>query len=406
MVDSLELRKIEGEDEYEYIYRICSRKNEIGTWDDVADILNKELQYEYTESRYRRLYRSLEKTLQRELNKRADLQNDISRLKSAKYDAEIARNKSRTEKIEYNRWIREQARDEMIRDEIVSAINSLEKMPRPMRVSVSNVEYDKTGKTGVLCIADAHYGTEFSIKGINGEILNEYNPEIFESRMKALLSKTIEIVEKEGLSHIKIYSLGDELDGILRVSQLMQLRYGVIESAIKYSEFLCKWLSALTDFVDVDFYMVGGNHTELRLIKQPKGTFADENMVKIIQEFISIRMNDNEKFRLIKNDSGLIFDNIDGLNILGIHGEVKNMETAIKEFSNLYNCQINVLIGGHLHHYESATVGCNREVVRVPSIMGLDPYALSLRKGTNAGATFIVFERGQGKTIEYSIKLN
>ena len=49
-------QKMNDENEFEYIYRIGSLKDQIGTWQDVADILNEELGYEYTESRYRKMY--------------------------------------------------------------------------------------------------------------------------------------------------------------------------------------------------------------------------------------------------------------------------------------------------------------------------------------------------------------
>ena len=44
--------------------------------------------------------------------------------------------------------------------------------------------------------------------------------------MWKLLDKTIEIVDKEGFNEINIFNLGDELEGIIRISQLMTLNMG------------------------------------------------------------------------------------------------------------------------------------------------------------------------------------
>ena len=49
------LRK-EDESEYAYIYRIGNIKEQIGSWQDVADLLNYQLGYQYTESKYRKDY--------------------------------------------------------------------------------------------------------------------------------------------------------------------------------------------------------------------------------------------------------------------------------------------------------------------------------------------------------------
>ena len=53
--------KKEDESEYAYIYRIGSKKEEIGSWQDVADIINDQLGYQYTECKYRKDYAAFKK---------------------------------------------------------------------------------------------------------------------------------------------------------------------------------------------------------------------------------------------------------------------------------------------------------------------------------------------------------
>ena len=93
------------------------------------------------------------------------------------------------------------------------------------------------------------------------------------------------------------------------------------------------------------------------------------------------------------------------MNILGIHGECKNLGQSLKDFSNTYNVNLHFIAGGHLHHSESENVGLGRDVIRVPSIIGIDDFSMSLNKTSNAGATLIVFEENFGKVREYNIKL-
>ena len=82
------------------------------------------------------------------------------------------------------------------------------------------------------------------------------------------------------------------------------------------------------------------------------------------------------------------------------------MENAIKEFSKIYNVPIDYLLAGHLHHSRIEEVGVNSEVINVPSIVGVDPYSLSLNKTSNASAKLLVFEQSKGKVCEYTLKLN
>jgi predicted phosphodiesterase len=400
IIDQKDYSKQVEESNEEYIYRICSDKDVIGSWQDVADIINKELGLEYTESKYRKSYQAFQRMF--EANKTKFVKDEyIVELQNQQRNLQKERYKLQTEKLENNRWLRENARDELIIEKIVEAINNLEplKIPEVLPVVHGNKEY-------TLIFGDEHYGVEFEIKGLFNEVLNAYSPEIFEDRMWDLLDNVIEIVHKEGVTKLNVFSMGDYSDGLLRVGQLMKLRYGIVEGTVRYADFICNWLNRLSEYVNIEFQMVSGNHTELRMLGQPKGTFKNENMSMVVSNIIKSRLATNPNFNMVENPTGMIFTQLCGLNILGIHGEVKDMEKAIKDFSSTYKIQIDILIAGHLHHSKSETVGVNSDVINAPSIIGVDDYSLSLNKTSNAGATLLVFEDGKGKVQEYNIKLN
>ncbi len=284
---------------------------------------------------------------------------------------------------------------------MVDAIKNLQPLKTPTPLPATN-----NIKSFSLCYGDCHYGVEFTIRGLFNEIINEYNPEIFEKRMWDLFWKVEKIIEKENITTLNIYDFGDSIDGLLRVSQLWKLRYGVVDSTINYSEFISNWLNEFTRIVRVKFQMViDGNHSQLRLLGQPKNTFKNENMSKIIATFIKERLKNNPNFEFIENPTGMIFDNLSNYNILGIHGEVKNMDNALKDFSRVYKTPLNYLIGGHLHHGKYEEVGQEVEVINIPSIIGIDDYSLSLLKTSNPGAKLFCFEQNNGKSLEYSIRL-
>lgn len=319
------------------------------------------------------------------------------------------RKKIQTEKLELEKMVREIGRDELIFEKIQEAIVHTPDMvfPAVLYSTVNNdlsVDY-RCGREGVLVFGDEHYGAEFEIRGLRGEIINAYSPEIAEERMTKLLNETIDIIKKENLSVIHVLNMGDFTDGILRVGQLKKLQLGVVDSTVRYMEFLSQWLNTLSHVVKVKFQMVHGNHSELRMLGQQKGAFKDENMGKIVAAYIKMRLDGNPNFEFITNPSGLIFDSIAGYNVLGIHGEVKNMGQALRDFSAMYATDIDYLLAGHLHHAESCGVGYRKSVIRVPSIVGTDEYAMSLNAVSDPGATFMIFEEGVGKRIEYSIYL-
>lgn len=323
------------------------------------------------------------------------------KLQNEKREIQKAKVQVQTEKLEYSRWLREEARDELITEKICNAVLSLPPLDIPQYIRpIHNT------RAYALVFGDEHYGVEFELKGLFGDILNAYSPEIFENRMWDLFNQTIEIIQKENIDTLNVFSMGDFSDGILRASQLMKLRYGVVDGTIKYADFISNWLNELTKYVRVKYQSTNGNHTELRMIGQPKGTFTEDNMGKVVSEFIKIRLKDNQNFEYIENPTGYIYAELAGCPVLGIHGEVKNMGNAIKEFSSIYGVNIQYLLAGHLHHNKVEEVGINQEVVNIGSIIGIDNYSLSLRKTANASAKLLMFEQDKGKTCEYTFKLN
>ena len=334
-------------------------------------------------------------------NEDQQLQNMIEENKRLKHEAAKELKKVQTEKLEYHKWLREEARDELITTKICETITTLPSLNIPKYIKpIHNT------RAYALIFGDEHYGAEFELKGLCGEILNSYSPEIFEERMWDLFNQTVEIIQKENIDTLNVFSMGDFSDGCLRVSQLMKLRYGVVDGAIKYADFICNWLNELTKYVRVKFQMTNGNHTELRMLGQPKGTFTEDNIGKVVSEFIKTRLKDNKNFTYIENPTGYIYAQLACHTILGIHGEVKNMDSAIKEFSQIYNVPIDYLLAGHLHHNKAEEIGINSEVINVGSVMGLDKYSLSLRKVANASAKLIIFEQTKGKVCEHTLKLN
>lgn len=388
-------KRYEGETDNQLIYRVCKDKDLIGTWEQVADILNDLLDVDYGESTYRKKYTAFEKMYEAKLDEAEDTDAQITELKQQIRELKKERAKLQTEKLEYNRWLRENARDELITEKIVEAINDLEPVSSPTYIEPSYGD-----KEYALLFGDEHYGVEFEIKGIMGEIVNAYSPEIFEERMNDLFRQVVKTIKEKNIKQLTVINLGDFMDGMLRVGQLTKLRYGVVEATIKYANFISEWLLNLSYYTRIKFYMTDGNHSELRLFNQPKGAFKDENMGKIVREFIKVRLADNPNFEFVDNDADIIFTVLSGYAVVGVHGESKNLKSTLEGIQSIYNLPVDYLVCGHLHHHYAEDVSVRSAIIRTPSIMGIDPYAVSLYKGCSPAALMLTFEEGKGRVAE------
>ena len=265
-------------------------------------------------------------------------------------------------------------------------------------------------RTLVLCIADCHFGAEWIVRGLRGEILNRYNPEVFAERMDDLLMQVRDIIDRESISDVQLLLCGDSLDGMLRPSQLMKLRWGVIESCMRFSEHMAQWIAALSQYATVSVCGVDGNHTETRSLNSKRGDFPGENLEKVIFWFLAERL---------KDVPGVLVDSIteqqkhltvQGFSILLTHGtDIKSLENAAKQTMLLYGESIDYLICGHNHREQEYVSGYtdqgNAVVIRVPSLCGMDEYAQRLGYGGRPGALAMVLEAGYGRRCIYPISL-
>lgn len=403
--------KKENETDYEYGLRLISIKVEEKPddldWEDIVSLLKLDCHRdslrkaaavtEYSGYSVMQYFKQ-----KMELSKHDDSEDYFKELETKKRDLSKEREKLRTEKLEYNRWLREEARDELFEENVIKAIEEhLNKIDQPQRI-----ESPQCTKYGLLNIADCHFGKEFTIFGLNDEVINAYSPEIFYMRMETLLNEVIDYATKEKITKIKVFNLGDSLDGFLRNSQLWTLRYGVAESAVIYGEYMGKWLNRLSHYFDIEYYQTCGNHGELRLLDGRKGEHSHENIELVTGSIIKLINEDNPNFTYISNKTGFIFTEIAGFNIMGIHGEVKNPTTAIKDYSDIYDTKIDYLVYGHLHHSSFNNCGVRRGTIGVGSIIGSDDYSVSIRKTADATASFIIFEKDKGKTDEHTFVLN
>ena len=308
---------------------------------------------------------------------------------------------------EINEACRTKSRSEALHEAVIEAAKQLPEMAiEPF------ARAEATGdRSLVVCIADCHYGAEWNIRGLHEETLNAYNPEIFEARMENLLGQIRGILEKEQIAHVTLLLCGDALDGMLRVSQLMRLRWGIVESCMRYAEYMARWVSALALYADVEVHGVDGNHSEIRPLGCRKGEFENENLEKIILWHMAERLRNVPTVRVDESAEKRKLVKARGYSILLSHDtDTRALEEAAKQAMLLYNERIDFLICGHKHRERELVSGYtatgNSLILRVPSICGMDDYAQRLGYGGQPGALAMVLEAGYGRRCVYPILLS
>lgn len=400
-VISLNYSRLNGETDLELLARIAAEKDTTGmTWDQIGAEMNRITNSSVGESTWRkRLTRNKFACVDRAIANKNEPTEEEDKIRELKKE----RMKLQSEKVEYNRWLREEGRDELIVEKICSAISTLPPLKIPKELVP---EHNK--KSYLLTISDAHYGVEFEIKDFYGQTLNKYSPEIFEERMEYLYYQVVEKIKQLDIKELTIMELGDGIDGLLRsTSQLMKLRYGVIESSIRYAYILANWINNLSQYTRIKFQMVmDSNHNQLRLLNGKKNAFPDENMAKVMWVLIKEVLKDNPNVVFNENPTGYPYAIMSTYCVVGLHGEKKNLKNNLLEMSHLYGIHIDYTVSGHMHHEMMNEIGFDSAVLSVGSIIGVDSYSMSLNATSNASCSMFEFEQGKGRTAEYVFKLN
>lgn len=364
----------------------------------------------YGEENTRRCFVFFEKFLSilenDEINNIQD-ENKLQEILIAKKELEKERKKIQTINLEYNQYVRNISRFELFNEKIKEAIDN---MPA---LIFSNTIQDKfnSKQTAVLCISDAHNGVEINMQTVFNEPINIYSPDILKKRLNKLADTVIKDYKNNfNYKKLIVFDLGDGIQNILRLSDIAKLKTGVIDSVLQYAEMISQFLNKIQNElnIQIEFSCLGGNHSELRLISTGRN-WESENLGKVIREFIALRLKDNQNIK-VDPYSDFSFKQIEGINILAIHGDdSKKNINEISYWEQYHNITIDILLMGHFHHQEQISLGYSptgdKEIIIVPSLIGIDEFSRKNRKLARAGAKFILFE-DNNKTWEKVIYLN
>ena len=318
-------------------------------------------------------------------------------------DIRKERIKLQTANIERTRVDRGESRHEMYYEYVGSVVTTL---PLPdfkpiLGEGTSEINY-------LVGLADVHYGAKY--KSIN----NEYSPEIAKERFEYLTGKLIEFVQEKNIGRLSIISLGDLIQGILRLSDLKINDSSIVKATVEICRLIANMLNELSAYTNIVYYHTpSANHTQIRVLNAKASELADEDLEYLMGNYIHDLCANNERItvKLAKEGEGFIEVYMQGNEIIAMHGhQIKNVENAIKDISILHKKFYDTVLLGHYHNGKEIPshegVLGDAEVLISPSFVGSDPYSDSICKGSKACVKVYGFNRLFGHTETYKIILN
>jgi hypothetical protein len=315
--------------------------------------------------------------------------------------------KLQTANIERSRVDRSESRQELYYEHVGKLCNTLP-LPefKPLYIQDEN---DIEEVNYLVTISDVHYGASFVSEN------NEYSPAIAAERFKFLAAYLIEFIQKHKVNKLYIASLGDMLQGVIRISDLKINDSSVVKATVEISHLIATLLNEVSEYALIEYYHTSqSNHCQIRPLGTKANEIADEDLEYIIGHYISDLCRNNERIHTHLAEEGKQYIEIDmpgSYEIVAMHGhQIKNVETAIRDLSILKRDFIDYLILGHYHSGKevSSSEGCchDCEVLISPSFVGSDPYSDSLMQGSKAAVKIYGFSDIYGHTETYKYILN
>lgn len=387
-------KRFKNETDEELIYRVCSDKDLIGSWQDVADILNELLGSEYTESKFRKQFQAFNKMLNANRSKFTDSDEQIKEIEVQKRELEKERKKLSDARVDYNRLIRQEARKESYADMVKRIIcENIEPMNIPVHYTLFNSSTDL-----LVHLTDIHTGIEIH------NWKNDFDSDILKLRIEKFTSDILDIRGMHQSENCYLV-IGEILSGIIHNNLRLQNNMDLIEQFKYASELISAMLSRMANhFNHIYVYTTPGNHS--RISPKKEDALDGENMDVLLPFYLKARMQNFENITICDNniESEIAMFNIRGNNVFAAHGHKDSPSNVVQNFTMMFGIKPEIVLLGHRHTNSMETV-YDTKVIQSGCVSGSDNYATSIRKVNKPEQTVSVIGEN-GLICLYDIQLD
>lgn len=364
-------QRFEGESELALTYRIGSQKEAIGTWNEVADILNELTGNEYTESKWRKDYKLIQEFLDEYQQAIASDDEQLQKLRDEQHRLRIEKQKLFDERTALNKTLRESARIEQDLSYLADLIKKNGKESfLPFHVTERHSDNDL-----VVCLSDLHLGLT-----VNNSF-GEFNSYVARERMSQYLDSIISTQELYNAENVYVFMLGDLLSGNIHHTVQLENRENVVDQVQQASELISIFLYELSNrFQCVYVNGVAGNHSRLSYKDQ---VLRDERLDNLIPWYLKAKLSHLDNVVFIDNnnkDATIGTVNIRGKEYVLVHGDFDGYsESGISKLVLMLGYAPEAIFYGHLHHCSYDDIS-NVKIIRSGSFSGAcDNYTISKR---------------------------
>ena len=394
------LKRMNGETDDQYFYRICSMKESLGfTWPQMAEIFNNEFGCQKGDTAYRKQWAAFNKVFNANVDKLVGENSYSTELQDQLDEIYKAKRQLWDQRREYNKMLTSDARADHLTEMLIEAANVV---PLKDYSNVFTFKNTTSSEEAVLVLSDWHYGQ------VSNNIWNKYDTNICLQRVSKLFDKVSMALREHDIKSLHIVLLGDFVNGAIHTTSRVASEESTCEQLMHVSEILANFINALSVYVEeVNVYSTYGNHA--RTIQNKDDSIHADNMERVIPWWLKQRLMNNTKISIADSEFyEFIYFDVCGYNVVCTHGDLDKFTdigvTVNTLFSKKFGKTIDYTFSGDKHHLESFEQ-FGIESALVGSLCGTDEYANNKRLYSYPMQTLCIFTPDDGKLCSYNIKL-
>ena len=370
--------RLENENYHSYIWRMDGlvQSGKYKNWKEITPMVNAEL-FGDDDSQYRdeSAYRKAVKYA-RDFYEAGVFGNNeddyFKKLRVERQELEKEKVKTRRERNELRRIIREESDKESYKDQIIRAIQEY---------VVDPIEYEENARfTGVLktdndlliSLFDIHAGLE------SDNFFNTYNRNVLKDRLREYLDKIFEVQLRHGSENAYLV-LSETVSGLIHPTLRIENNQDMIDQFLMVTDYLAQFIKELSyRFNKVNVYMAIGNHG--RLSPKKEDNLTHENMDNLVLPFLEAKLQNFKNVECHKNtvEDTIAMFAIRNTNVFSSHGDRETPQNAIQKLTLFTGIRPDIYLCGH-RHTNSMTTVYNSKVLQAGCLSGSDSYCMDKR---------------------------
>lgn len=389
-------KRLDGETDDEFIFRVSKDKDQIGTWEDMAALFNTILGYNYGESFYRKHNKKYCKSSGASQYTKSNFdQTELEKMLAEKREIERKKIQFRDER---NAWQKQNYIDARVEEK-------LDKLEKEL-TSLGKVNFEKHEEVNIssdndmlVILSDLHIGQTFN------SVFGKYNIDIAKNRLNELLDHIISIQKTHHSEKCYVSLQGDLISGNIHKSIQVTNRENVIEQIKIATELISSFCYELSKHFRVVFMTsVVGNHTR---IDKKEDAIHDERLDDLISWAVELSLKHIGNFHVLKRniDTGIVDISIRNKTYIGVHGDMDSYnKSGVQNLCLALGFVPYAILFGHLHTCSVDEVN-GVKMIRGGSLAGCgDQYTIEKRL-TGKPSQMICICNSDGVMAYYPVEL-